>query len=134
MPVPDASLARSIVSGSLLSKIAARHGLRAEHTLTGFKWIGRVPGLVFGYEEAIGYCCDPAWVRDKDGLTALVLVLRLVAELKANGQTLGDRLDELALEYGLYATSQLAFRVTDMAVIHEAMHQLPATPPQLLAG
>ena len=128
------SYACSIVSSTLLGEMARAHGQRFVSTLTGFKWIGRVPGLVFGYEEAIGYCCDPAWVRDKDGLTALVLVLRLVAELKANGQTLGDRLDELALEYGLYATSQLAFRVTDMAVIHEAMHQLRATPPQLLAG
>lgn len=128
------SYACSIVSSTLLGVMAAAHGQPFANTLTGFKWIGRVPDLVFGYEEAIGYCCDPAWVRDKDGLTAMVLVLRLVAELKAIGQTLGDRLDELALRYGLYSTNQLAFRVSDMSVIHAAMSRLRDDPPQELGG
>ena len=75
----------SVVSSTLLGTMARAHGQPFVTTLTGFKWIGRVPGLVFGYEEAIGYCVDPAAVPDKDGISALVTVLRLAAELKAVG-------------------------------------------------
>ena len=56
----DAVFANSIVSSRLLGKIAEGHGLKYQHTLTGFKWIARVPGLYFGYEEAIGFCPDPS--------------------------------------------------------------------------
>ena len=86
----------SIVSSSLLETMAAAHGQPFAYTLTGFKWIGRVPGLAFGYEEAIGYCVDPAAVPDKDGISALVRVLGLAAELKAAGSSLAGRLDEIA--------------------------------------
>ena len=65
-------------------------------TLTGFKWISRVEGLVYGYEEALGYCVDPAHVRDKDGISAALLVADLAARLKAEGRTLIDALDDLA--------------------------------------
>ena len=88
----------SIVSSSLLATMAAAHGQPFTYTLTGFKWIGRVPGLAFGYEEAIGYCVDPAAVPDKDGISALVRVLGLAAELKAAGSSLADRLDEIATD------------------------------------
>src|SRR5690606_33593855 len=84
------TFACSIVSSSLLGKIAARHGLGHAETLTGFKWIGRVPGLRYGYEEALGYCVDPEAVRDKDGISAAVLVLELAAALRAEGRTLDD--------------------------------------------
>ncbi len=104
----------SIVSSSLLSAMAAAHGQPFVFTLTGFKWIGRVPGLAFGYEEAIGYCVDPEAVPDKDGISALVRVLGLAAELKAAGRTLADRLDEIAMRYGVYETDQLAVRVADL--------------------
>ena len=86
----------SIVSSSLLSAMAAAYGQPFVYTLTGFKWIGRVPGLAFGYEEAIGYCVDPEAVPDKDGISALIRVLTLAAELKAAGSTVADRLDEIA--------------------------------------
>ena len=86
----------SIVSSSLLATMAAAHGQPFTYTLTGFKWIGRVPGLAFGYEEAIGYCVDPEAVPDKDGITALLRVLALAAGLKASGHSLADRLDEIA--------------------------------------
>ena len=83
-------------------------------TLTGFKWIGRVEGLAFGYEEALGYCVDPEHVRDKDGVSALLLLCELAAEAKAEGRTLDDLLDDIAREHGLHATDQVSVRVTDL--------------------
>ena len=103
----------SIVSSSLLSVIAAAYGQPFVYTLTGFKWIARVPGLAYGYEEAIGYCVDPEAVRDKDGISALVRVLTLAAGLKAEGRSIADRLDEIARRYGVYETDQLSVRVQD---------------------
>jgi phosphomannomutase len=117
------------VSSSLLGKIAAAYGAEYVETLTGFKWIGRVPGLVFGYEEALGYCVDPAAVKDKDGISTLVRVLQLGAQAKAEGRTLLDLLDDLAKKYGLHATDQLAARVDDLSLIAAAMDRLRATPP-----
>ena len=68
-PQDGAAFASLIVSSrALLGKIAAAGGYRHTQTLTGFKWISRVDDLVFGYEEALGYCVDPAHVRDKDGI------------------------------------------------------------------
>jgi len=124
----------SIVSSSLLSTMAAAYGQSFAYTLTGFKWIGRVPGLTFGYEEAIGYCVDPEAVPDKDGITALIRVLALAAELKATAQSLADRLDEIAERYGVHQTDQLSVRVDDLALITAAMARLRARPPVTLAG
>jgi phosphomannomutase len=124
----------SIVSSSLLSVIAAAYGQSFVYTLTGFKWIARVPGLAYGYEEAIGYCVDPEAVRDKDGISALVRVLTLAADLKAEGRSVADRLDEIARRYGVYETDQLSVRVRDAKIITTAMARLRAHPPRLLAG
>lgn len=124
----------SVVSSTLLGDLAASAGQPFATTLTGFKWIGRVPGLAFGYEEAIGYCTDPAAVADKDGISALTRILALAAGLRAQGLTVADRLDELALSHGVHLTSQLAFRVADLAVISDAMARLRAAPPATLAG
>jgi phosphomannomutase len=124
----------SIVSSSLLGKIAAAYGVGYVETLTGFKWIGRVPELVFGYEEALGYCVDPAAVKDKDGVSTLVRVLQLGAQAKAEGRTLLDLLDDLAKKYGLHATDQLSVRVDDLSLIAAAMDRLRATPPTELGG
>ena len=123
----------SVVSSSWLATVAAAYGQPSVTTLTGFKWIGRVPGLAFGYEEAIGYCVDPETVRDKDGISALLRVLALAAGLKAAGLTLADRLDELAATYGVFATDQLTFRVDDPGRIAAAMVRLRAGPPRTLA-
>jgi phosphomannomutase len=128
------TFACSIVSSSLLSEMAAAYGQPFVKTLTGFKWIGRVPGLAFGYEEALGYCVDPAAVPDKDGISALVRVLTLTARLKSQGSTLADRLDEIARRYGVHQTDQLAIRVNDIALIRDAMTRLRARPPQKLMG
>lgn len=103
-------------------------------TLTGFKWIGRVPGLAFGYEEAIGYCTDPAAVADKDGISALTRVLALVAGLRAEGRTVADRLDEIAAAHGVHLTSQLSFRVAELSLIGDAMARIRADTPTELVG
>ncbi|MFT4110496.1 phospho-sugar mutase, partial [Propionicimonas sp.] len=124
----------SVVSSTLLGTMAAAHGQPFTTTLTGFKWIGRVPGLAFGYEEAIGYCTDASAVPDKDGITTLVRILTLVAGLKAEGTTVSDRLDEIARTYGVHLTSQLSFRVADLSLITDAMARVRATPPSELAA
>ncbi|WP_333485589.1 deoxyribose-phosphate aldolase [Kocuria marina] len=127
-------LACSIVSSRLLGRIAAAHGLRHATTLTGFKWIARTPGLRFGYEEAIGYCTDPAAVRDKDGITAMVRIVALIEDLAREHRTLEDLLDDLAREHGLHATAPLSFRVPDRTLITEALDRLRATEVTELAG
>ena len=128
------TFAESIVSSSLLGRIAEKAGLPYEETLTGFKWIARVEGLRYGYEEALGYCVDPDGVRDKDGITAALLITELASELKAEGRDLLDLLDDLAVEHGLHATDQLSVRVEDLTVIADAMRRLREQPPTALAG
>ena len=126
--------ANSFVSSTLLGRMAKAAGREHRTTLTGFKWIGRVPDLAFGYEEAIGYCVDSSAVRDKDGITAAVTVLRIAAELKAEGHTLVDRLGDIFRANGLTATTQLSVRVADLSLIADAMARLRANPPSKLLG
>jgi len=126
--------AASIVSSSLLAKQAAAAGMPYAETLTGFKWISRVEGLAFGYEEALGYCVDPAHVRDKDGISALLMLCELAAERKAAGSSLTELLDEIAVAHGLHATDQVSVRVDDLALIDAAMQRLRAAPPSQLGG
>jgi phosphomannomutase len=126
--------ATSIVSSSLLGKQAAAAGQPHAETLTGFKWIGRIDGLAFGYEEALGYCVDPDHVKDKDGVSALLLLCDLAARARADGRTLTDLLDDIAERYGLHATDQLSVRISDLAEIGAAMERLRSTPPQALGG
>ena len=126
--------ARSLVSSSMLDAIAAAHGLASTQTLTGFKWIARVPGLEYGYEEALGYCIDPLHVRDKDGISAALLVIEMAAALKEHGRSLTDVLDDLDREHGIHATSQVSVRVSDLGQITGIMHGLRANPPASIAG
>jgi phosphomannomutase len=126
--------ATTIVSSSLLAKLAAAHGQPSVEVLTGFKWIGRVPGLAYGYEEALGYAVAPHIAADKDGISALVRVCELTAMLKSDGRTLQDRLDELARVHGLHATDQLSVRVSDLSLISGAMARLREAPPAVLGG
>jgi phosphomannomutase len=130
----DGVLACSIVSSRLLARIAAEHGLAHAQTLTGFKWISRVDSLVFGYEEALGYCCDPTHVRDKDGLSAALLLAQLAARTKAAGRTLVDLLDDLGLRHGLHLTDQLAARFAELEQIPATMARVRSQPPATLAG
>ena len=126
--------ANSIVSSRLLSRIAAANGYDHVETLTGFKWISRVPGLVYGYEEALGYCVAPDLVRDKDGISAVLLIAEMAATAKAMGKTLFDRLDELALEHGLHVSDQLSVRVADLDLLDSMMGRLRGNAPASLGG
>ncbi|MFD6174696.1 phospho-sugar mutase [Streptomyces coeruleorubidus] len=128
------TFAESIVSSSLLGRIAEKARLPHVETLTGFKWIARAEGLRYGYEEALGYCVDPDGVRDKDGITAALLITELASQLKEEGRTLPDLLDDLAVEHGLHATDQLSVRVEDLSLITAAMRRLREQPPTELAG
>ena len=127
-------LARSIVSSRLLGAMATAAGLEPQETLTGFKWIGRVPGLAYGYEEALGYCVDPATVPDKDGVTAALLAAELAATVKAQGRTLLDVLDDLALAHGVHQTDAFSVRVSDLSLIPPVMARLRTEPPTELGG
>jgi phosphomannomutase len=131
---PSDVFACSIVSSRLLSSIAAAAGIRHEETLTGFKWISRVPGLRYGYEEALGYCVAPDAVRDKDGVSAALLLAELAAGLKAEGRTPLDLLDDLAVAHGVHATDSFSVRVSDQSQIGALMARLRAAPPQSIAG
>ncbi len=128
--------ATTIVSSSLLRTLCAARNMPYDETLTGFKWIVRAGSgtapLVFGYEEALGYCVDPDRVRDKDGITAALLVAELAAGLKAELRTLADRLDELAAEFGVYATDQLSLRMDAQSEIEAVMAHVRAKPPACL--
>lgn len=129
------TFACSIVSSALLGSMARAAGLGFRETLTGFKWIARAADdLVFGYEEALGYCVDPDGVRDKDGISAGLLVTELAAALKAEGRGLQDVLDDLATEHGVHATSQVSLRFTDLSVIPALMAVLRADPPAGFGG
>ncbi|MFE3460735.1 phospho-sugar mutase [Nocardiopsis aegyptia] len=133
---PDRVVATSIVSSSLLGKIAADRGVHYEETLTGFKWLARAgaPGLrrVFCFEEALGYCVGGDGgrpVSDKDGISAALVVAALAAGAKREGLTLVDLLDAQARRYGLHLSDQLSVRVDDLSVIAAAMRRLRAEPP-----
>lgn len=127
-------LACSIVSSRMLASIAESHGLQHRYTLTGFKWISRVPGLVFGYEEALGYCVDPEYVRDKDGISAGVRLAFLAAQLDDQNESIPALLDRLERRHGAHATSPLTIRVTDLSRISDVMAALRFAPPAALAG
>jgi phosphomannomutase len=126
--------ATSIVSSSLLGKMAVAEKQLYDETLTGFKWIGRVQNLAFGYEDALGYCVDPAHVKDKDGVSALVMVCDIAARAKAAGRTLRDLLDDIARIHGLHATDQLSVRMDDLAAIPAVVERLRDHPPTSLGG
>ena len=132
--VAGASLACSLVSSPGLGAIAARHGLDFHETLTGFKWISRAPGIVFGFEEALGYLVNPGTVRDKDGISAAVAVLGAAAEAQARDMTIADLLAEIAETYGHFASGQVSVRVDDVSIIARIMLSLREQPPALIGG
>jgi len=131
--------ATTIVSSSMLGRLVAAHrssGAEVSYaeTLTGFKWLTKVEGVRYAYEEALGYCVAPDLVLDKDGISAALLVCDLAARLRAGGRGLADRLDDLAREHGVHATDQLSVRVDDLSLIAAAMERLRADPPARLGG
>ena len=128
------NLACSIVSSSSLAEVARVNGLGFVETLTGFKWITKVPNLIFGFEEALGYSVDPAHTPDKDGISAALVVASIASELAKAGKTLHQHIGELAEIYGHFATGQISIRVTDLSIIGETMQRLRSQPPAQIAG
>lgn len=126
---PGASLACSLVSSPGLGAIAAHHGLDFHETLTGFKWISRAPGIVFGFEEALGYLVNPDTVRDKDGISAAIAVLGLAAEARERDETIASLLADLGETYGHFASGQVSIRVDDLSIIGRVMLSLRTLPP-----
>jgi phosphomannomutase len=126
------ALACSIVSSPALKAVADAYGLDFEDTLTGFKWVSRAPGLIYGYEEALGYLVNPETIRDKDGVSAATAFLDLAASLAAEGRTIADHLTEFAEKFGYFASDQISIRVTDLGEIDRIMSSLRATPPAVL--
>ncbi|GAB3146771.1 phospho-sugar mutase [Microbacterium neimengense] len=123
------TLACSLVSSPGLQTVAEHYGLGFTATLTGFKWISRAPGLIFGFEEALGYLVNPETVRDKDGISAAVAALELASEARAGGRTLQDLLDEFDRTFGFFASDQISVRVQDLSIIGTIMSSLRADPP-----
>jgi phosphomannomutase len=123
------TLVNSLVSSPALATVARYYHLEHTETLTGFKWISRAPGLAYGYEEALGYLVDPHIIRDKDGISAAVEVLSLVAELKEHDKTLADHADDFAAKFGAFASSQISLRVSDLSDIPRLMKRLRDRPP-----
>lgn len=128
------TLACSIVSSSALAKVAQHFGLNYRETLTGFKWISKVPELIFGYEEALGYCVDPSHTPDKDGISAALIISALATDLAAQGKSLETHLAELGELFGHFATGQISIRVTDLSVIGNLMNKFRTNPPTEIDG
>jgi len=116
-PDKSAIMANSIVSSSILSKIARHHGLRFTETLTGFKWLAKIPNLWFGYEEALGYAVDSQSVNDKDGISAALALVQLATDLHRENKTLADLLEEIWQRHGYHGTKQISVRTTSVAQI-----------------
>ncbi|MBW4041042.1 MAG: phospho-sugar mutase [Acidobacteria bacterium] len=131
---PGGVLACSIVSTPGLARIARRFGFRPVETLTGFKWISRVPGLLFGFEEALGYLVDPDVVRDKDGISALVAALSTASALREEGRTLLDLLEEIESAIGRFDSDQVSIRVDDLTALGAMTDRLRAHPPATIGG
>lgn len=136
---PDNVVATSIVSSTMLEKMALAAHVHFVVTLTGFKWISRAGGalaLGFGYEEALGFAVDPV-VADKDGMSAALALARLAHDLAERGVTLLDQLDKIETTFGVHAGSQLALRAEGpegLEAIRDAVHRLRTAPPSTLGG
>ena len=128
------SFANSIVSSSALSKVAAHYSIDFKEVLTGFKWIAKVEDLAFGYEEAIGYAVDSETVNDKDGISAALLLAQIASELKSQGLTLLDLLDQVWARHGFHGTEQISIRVADMSRITQLLAGIRKNPPTHIAG
>ena len=131
---PRGSFGNSIVSSSALRKIAAHYVIDFKEVLTGFKWLAKIEDLAFGYEEAIGYAVDSETVNDKDGISAALFLAQIATDLKAQGKTLVDLLDEVWARHGFHGTEQISIRVSDMSRITELLAGLRKNPPAQIAG
>ena len=130
----DGIFANSIVSSSILKKIAGHYNIEFKETLTGFKWLAKVKNLTFGYEEALGYAVDAKTVNDKDGISAAITVAQIATDLAVDGKTLLDLLDEIWARHGFHATEQISIRLSDLSKVDIILGGLRANPPQNIAG
>jgi phosphomannomutase len=130
----DKSFANSIVSSSILSKIAADHGIEFHETLTGFKWLAKIPNLGFGYEEALGYAVEALSVNDKDGVSAALMLAQCQGVLAERGTTVLGYLDEVWNKYGFHRTEQISIRVEDLAQVDITLTRLRENRPSAIAG
>ena len=130
----EGTLASSVVSSSALEAVALYTGQNFVQTLTGFKWISKVPNLLFGYEEALGYCVDPQHTPDKDGISAALVIADLASRLAANSETLEDYLNQLSAIFGHYSTGQISLRYEDVSIAQEKVADLRANPPASIDG
>ena len=128
------TLACSLVSSPALKRVARHCGMTYAETLTGFKWIGRVPNLLFGYEEALGYLVDPDKVHDKDGISAAVLFLDLILDRQAQGETFADYTARFEGIFGVWRSDQIAIRVSERGGIEKILDSLRQRPFQEIGG
>jgi phosphomannomutase len=126
--------ANSIVSSSILKKIAAHYNLEFKETLTGFKWLAKIKGLTFGYEEALGYAVDAITVNDKDGISAAITLAQIATDLAEEGKTVLDLLDEVWARHGFHATEQISIRLSDLSKVGVILGGLRNNPPKEIAG
>lgn len=131
---PQGVFANSIVSSSILKKIANHYHIEFQETLTGFKWLAKIPNLTFGYEEALGYAVDAATVNDKDGISAAITLAQIATDLADEGKTLLDLLDEVWARHGFHATEQIAIRLSDLSQVDVILGDLRSNPPKQIAG
>jgi phosphomannomutase len=129
-----AALAASIVSSPALKTVAEHYGIDFSYTLTGFKYVNRVPNLLFGYEEALGYLVDPVKVRDKDGISAAVDFLAMAGELRGRGMTVSDHLAEFTDRFGAFASTQVSIRVSHLSELSVISDRFRTNPPATLGG
>ncbi len=131
---PAGTFGNSIVSSSALRKIASHYGIDFQEVLTGFKWLAKIEDLAFGYEEAIGYAVDSETVNDKDGISAAIFLAQVAMDLKRDGLSISDLLDQVWERHGFHGTEQISIRVSDMSAITRLLAGLRQTPPKEIAG
>ena len=128
------SFANSIVSSSLLSKVAERHQIEFHEVLTGFKWLAKIPNLAYGYEEALGYAVDPHTVNDKDGVSAALMLAKIAGQLKTENTTIIEYLDDIWDTFGFHRTEQISIRVDQLSQVDQVLAKLRTNNPESIAG
>lgn len=133
-PAAGSVMANSIVSSTILSKIAKHYGVNFTETLTGFKWLSKLPNLCFAYEEALGYAVDTNSVNDKDGISAALVIAQLASDLAGHGKTIADLLNEIWQRHGFHATRQISVRTTSVEQIAGILGVFRNQTPKEVAG